>query len=161
VLEVSYAIGTVEERRVKPGRGDGPCVQFGARKAYQTADRVQPERMVLVFPSPMNGIAGQSVFAVPRCHAAILQPAEPALGGDPQGSIRAESQLIDAAAAEPAALSRERFANAAISEIRDASLLKPNPQATAHRINRESQRRIVMPQFGPCSRVDLAGLPQL
>ena len=46
-------------------------------------------------------IAGQSVLAGKRGNAAILQPAEPALGGGPERSVRIESKVVHTALAQP------------------------------------------------------------
>ena len=48
----------------------------------------------------MNRIAGQSVPAGQRGNAAVLQPAQPALGGGPKRTFRIESKIVHAALAQ-------------------------------------------------------------
>jgi hypothetical protein len=79
----------------------GPGVEFGARNAHQTARRVQPERLGIIFHDPMNSVAGQSVLAGKRGNLAVFHSAEPALRGSPKRTVPIESKLVDAALAQP------------------------------------------------------------
>ncbi len=49
----------------------------------------------------MNRIAGQSVLAGQRGNAAVLEAAEPALGGGPERTFAIESKVVDAPLAKP------------------------------------------------------------
>ena len=76
-------------------------VQLGAGNPYQSAGRVQPERTVVIFHRPMNSITGQSILAGKRAQSIVLQPAEPAFGRDPEGTVIVELEVTDAASAKP------------------------------------------------------------
>src|SRR6266478_7971238 len=106
-------------------RGD-PGVQLGARKANQTAGRIQPHRMGVVVHRPMNGIARQSIFAGKRGNMPVFQPAETALSGRPQRTVPIGSQVVDTTVAQPVSGSI-RCPNPTIREIRNATLEKSKP----------------------------------
>src|SRR5262249_20584066 len=80
-----HAIGSVEHsglhssRRIVNGR-----VQFRRSNAYETAGRVQPHRMIVVFQAPVHGVAGQSVPAAHRNDMPVLHMAEAGFHGDPE-----------------------------------------------------------------------------
>src|SRR5208337_1768890 len=60
-----------------------PRVYFRPGDAYKTASGVQPERMIVVFHRPENGVARQSVPACERRDVTILNSVQDALGGNP------------------------------------------------------------------------------
>ena len=49
----------------------------------------------------MNRITGQSVLAGQRGNTATFQPAEPALGGGPNGTVGIELKTVDCTVAKP------------------------------------------------------------
>src|SRR3712207_7505206 len=83
---------------------------------YTTLFRSQPERTRVVLHRPVNRIAGQAVPAVQRGGAAVVQTAESAVGGDPERAFRVESQVVDAAPAEPVG-GRVRRAHLVVREV--------------------------------------------
>ena len=82
--------------------------------------------MGVVFHRPINRIARQSVLAGKGGDTTVFQPAEPALGGGPERTVRIESKVVDLAFSQPAG-GRVRCADPILLEMRDAPLRKPKP----------------------------------
>jgi hypothetical protein len=92
------SVGTVKNRDLDRAlRISDPRVQLGPGNAQQAAAHVQPERMVVVFHRPVNGVAGQAVLAGKRCDTAVFQPAQPALGCSPERTVPIKLKAVDAA----------------------------------------------------------------
>src|SRR5262249_44405509 len=75
--------------------GPRPGVDRRARDAHQPARHAQPQRMRRVFDDPTDRVAGESIPAGQRGHAALLEPAEAAVGSHPQRSGRISIERAD------------------------------------------------------------------
>ncbi len=91
-----HSIRTIENRGPNAPLGiDDPRVQLRPLDAHQATGHVQPKRVVVVLPSPVNAIAGQSVLAGQRGDATAFHAAEPALGGRPECTVLVDLKIDD------------------------------------------------------------------
>src|SRR5262249_9629037 len=70
----------------------GPGVDLGTRNAHKATRHGKPERLIVVPDHPMNRIASQSVLAGQGGDAPVFQPAQPALGSDPNRPVGIEPE---------------------------------------------------------------------
>ena len=131
----------------------GPGVQFRPGNARQTAGQIQPHRMGVIFHHPVNLIAGQSVFAAQRDHAAALGPAEPAVGCGPKCAVSIHVKAVDTTPAQPFT-DCIRCADLAVIEIRYAAPEKAKPQTAPHRVAEESSSHIFASELVPGNPFD-------
>src|SRR5262245_6207431 len=140
--------------------GGAPGVQLGASDAHQTASRVQPERMGIIFNCPMNHIAGQTVLAGQHRHTTVFQAAEPALGCGPECTVLIESQLVDMALAQPVG-GCVGCENVAVTPIGNATQKEPNPNTALQWIGGQNTCIVFMSQSGPGNLLNLTASTQL
>src|SRR5271169_5373690 len=124
-----HTVRCVPTRRLNPARRIGdPRFQLAPCDAYQTTDRVQPQRTVVVFHRPMNGVAGQAVLRGERSNSAVFDAAKAPLRSSPHGSFPVDSQTRDMALTQ-ALSDGVRRADLTILEIHHAAVrpeCKPN-----------------------------------
>src|ERR1700687_424747 len=106
-------------------------VQLRRGDAYEPADHVQPDRMVVVFQAPVHRIAGKSVPGGQSDDTSILHMTESALHGDPQRTVPVESEVVDTAFGQTVG-GHVRCADLTVLDVRHAAL-KPKPQAALPR----------------------------
>src|SRR5579859_5965261 len=94
----------------------------------EAAGHVHPHGMIVVFDGPMDLVAGKAVLAAECFDVTVLDAAQSALGRCPYCAARAESQMIDSAAAQPIG-GGVRNTDLPILEMGDSSFPKPEPDA--------------------------------
>src|SRR5215813_8854649 len=100
-VTADYSVRAVENRGLNcPVRIGHPTIELRTRNAHQSAGHVQPNRMVIVFNRPVDGVARQSVSSGERGDTTILQAAESALSGSPKCAILVGSKIKDRASAK-------------------------------------------------------------
>src|SRR5215471_6669682 len=96
-----------------------PPVQLRPRDANERAWHLQPDRVRMVFDRPMDAVAREAVSAGQPCDAALLQSAQAARGGDPEGAVWLQSQAADQTIADHAR--SVRFTDLTVLQIGDAA----------------------------------------
>ena len=120
----AHSVGTVEN-----GRMDrllwigGPGVQLGAANTQQATGEIQPDRLRVVLPHPVNRIAGQSIFSGERQNAAVFDSAQTALSCSPEDPIPIDVEIADHSLAQPLGAC-VRGAELAVLEISYATVYK-------------------------------------
>src|SRR5271165_2541205 len=103
-----------------------PGIQLGPRNTHQPAGHVEPERTGVVFHHPVDRITRQSALTGKHGYAAVLQPAEPALGRGPERAIAIELKVIHTTHTQAVGLS-VRGADFTVLEVRYATFAKSKP----------------------------------
>ena len=107
----------------------GPGVQVRPADAHQTASRVKPDRISVIFHHPVNHVAWQSVPARERLNAAGFDAAQSAISCGPERTARIRVEAANHSLSQPFG-GCVRGADLTVVEMSHATVTKAKPYTT-------------------------------